>query len=78
MAKELDKVALQVIDGCCTKIQTDLNAALHYINVIEVTDKARELSLVRTKIDEAKMWLRKYNEGIMDKLNDDTDGAGGD
>lgn len=70
MAKELDKIALQVIYECCTKIKTDLNAALHRIDVIEVIDRARELSLVRTKIDEAKMWLMKYNEGIMDELAD--------
>lgn len=70
MAKELDKIALQVINECCEKTQTYLDAALHYLDVIEVSDKTRELSLARTKIDEAKMWLRKYNEGIMDELAD--------
>lgn len=73
--EKLDKIALQVIDDCCARIHTYLDAALHYLGVIEVSDKARETSLVRTKIDEAQLWLRKYNDGIKDELQDE---AGGD
>ena len=68
--EKLDKIKVQVIDECCAKTQTYLDAALHYLDVIEVSDKTRELSLTRTKIDEAKLWLRKYND---DKLSDKQD-----
>ena len=73
---KLDKITLKVIDECCAKIQTYLDAALHYLDVIEVSDKTRELSLTRTKIDEAKLWLRKYKDGIMDELSDKQDETG--
>lgn len=75
---KLDKIALQVIDECCAKTQTYLDAALHYLDVIEMSDKTRELSLTRTKIDEAKLWLRKYNDGLRDKLSDKQGETGGE
>ena len=78
MADKLDKIALQVINESCVRTQTYLDSALHYLDVIEVSDRSRELSLARTKIDEAKLWLRKYNEGVMDKLSDKHDETGGE
>ena len=75
---EMDKIALQVIDECCTKTQTYLDTALHYLDVIEVSDKTRELSLTRTKIDEAKLWIGKYKDSIMDELSDKQDETGGE
>ena len=34
------------------------------INMMAETNATRELSMVRTKIDEAMMWLERYQAGV--------------
>lgn len=49
---------IQVLDELCNKADASLSAALHYIEA--TLEQTRELSLTRTKIDEARMWLDRY------------------
>ena len=69
MAKEKDKIQLQVLDELCVKALTSINAAYHYLNVMEETEKTRDISMTKAKIDEALLWLRKHHLEVMDALN---------
>lgn len=69
MAKEKDKIQLQVLDELCVRTITSLNAAHHYLEVMAVTEQTRETAMVRTKIDEALLWLMKYHNGVVDDLD---------
>ena len=68
MAKEKDKIQLQVLDELCTKTITSINAAHHYIEVMDQTEKVRETAMVKTKLDEALLWIKKYHYSVMDSL----------
>ena len=72
MAKDQDKVQLQVLDELCGKTRTSLNAALHYLEVVAVTETTRDTAMVKTKIDEALMWLERYHTGVMIDLANKT------
>ena len=65
MAKKKTKIELQVTDELCRKAMTLLNAARTNVEAIEETEKTREISLGKTKIDEAYMWLERYYADIM-------------
>ena len=49
-----------------------LNAARTNVEAIEETEKTREISLGKTKIDEAYMWLERYYADIMIDLANKT------
>lgn len=68
--KTKSKIELEVIDELCVKILTNLNASHHYLEAIAETETTRETAMVKTKIDEALMWLRKYQDGIDDGLEE--------
>ncbi len=72
MAKEKTKIQLQVLDELCIKIVTSINAAHYYLDAVAETEKTREIAMVKTKIDEALLWLGKYHNGVMDDLNSKT------
>ena len=68
--KTMSKNDLEVIDELCVKIMAKLNASHHYLDAIAVTETTRETAMVRTKIDEALLWLRKYQDIVDDKLEE--------
>lgn len=70
MAKKLDKVEREVVGELSTRVMTQLHAALHYLDVIAVTETARETAMVRTKIQEAQMWLRAYEESLEERADE--------
>ncbi len=72
MAREKDKVQLQVLDELCVKITTSLNAAHHYLEAVAVTETTRDTAMVKTKIDEALMWLERYHGNIIIELANKT------
>lgn len=72
MAKDKNKIQLQVLDELCGEIRTKLNAALHYLDVVAVTETTRDTAMVKTKIDEALMWLDRYHNGIVVDLTNKT------
>lgn len=65
MAKEKDKIQLQVLDELCTKMKTSLNAVHCYMDAVNETETTRETAMVKTKVDEALMWLDKYQEKVV-------------
>lgn len=65
MAKDKDRIQLQVINELCVKTITSLNSAHHSLDVIAETETTRDTAMVKTKIDEALMWLERYHAGIM-------------
>ena len=72
MAKDKDKIQLQVLDELCVKTMTSLNAAHSYLEAIAETEATRETAMARTKIDEALLWLGRYYSGVMMDLANKT------
>lgn len=68
MAKEKDKTQLQVLDELCVKIKTSLNAVHLYLDAAAVTETTRDTAMVKTKIDEALMWLERYHGNVITEL----------
>lgn len=60
MAKELTVIELRTLEAQCANLMGSLNTVISNINIMAETNATRELSMVRTKIDEAMMWLEKY------------------
>ena len=69
MAKGKNKIQLQVLDELCAKALTSINAAYHYLNVMEETEKTRDVSMTKAKLDEALLWLRKHHSALLDALS---------
>lgn len=74
MAKDKDKIQLQVLDELCDRIRTSLKAALHDLDVAAVTETTRDTAMTKTKIDEALMWLERYHTGVLFDLANKTCG----
>lgn len=68
--KTENKIDLQVINELCIKIRTNLNAAHHYLAAIAEIERTRETAMINTKIDEALLWLGKFEDMVDDKLED--------
>ncbi|WP_287937102.1 hypothetical protein [Duncaniella freteri] len=64
MAKKLTVVELQTLEAQCANLMGSLGTAIRNINIMAETNVTRELSMVRTKVDEAMMWLDKYQAGV--------------
>lgn len=62
MAKEKDKIQLQVQDELCRKVKAELHAAKHHIDAL--LENTRETALTKTKIEEAEMWFDKFHEQV--------------
>lgn len=60
MEKKLTVAELQTLEAQCANLMGSLDTAIRNINIMAETNGTRELSMVRTKIDEAIMWLDKY------------------
>lgn len=72
MAKDKDKIQLQVLDELCVKTRASLNAAFHYLEVVAETETTRDTAMVKTKIDEGLMWLDRYHTGVVVDLANKT------
>ena len=64
MAKKLTIPELRTLEAQCVNLMRSFDTAIRNINIIAETNATRELSMVRTKIDEAMMWLEKYQAGV--------------
>lgn len=68
MAKKLTIVELQTLEAQGANLMRSLGAAISNVNIMAETNATRELSMVRTKIEEATMWLEKSQSGIIIEL----------
>ncbi len=69
MAQSKTKTQLQVLDELCLKTTILLHAAQSCLDAMAITETTRETALVRTKVDEALMWLDRYHSGVLDELH---------
>lgn len=68
MAKKLTIPELQTLEAQCANLMRSLETAIGNVNIMAETNATRELSMVRTKIEEATMWLEKYQSNIVIEL----------
>lgn len=68
MAKKLTVVELQTLEAQCANLMRSMDTVIRNINIMAETNGTRELSMVKTKVDEAMMWLDKYQAGIIIEL----------
>lgn len=68
MAKKLTIPELQTLEAQCANLMRSLETAIGNVNIMAKTNATRELSMVRTKIEEATMWLEKYQSGNIIEL----------
>ncbi len=68
MAKKLIIPELQTLEAQCANLMRSLETAIGNVNIMAETNATRELSMVRTKIEEATMWLEKYQSGNIIEL----------
>lgn len=68
MAKKLTIPELQTLEAQCANLMRSLETAIDNVNIMAETNATRELSMVRTKIEEATMWLEKYQSGNIIEL----------
>lgn len=64
MAKKLTIPELQALESQCANLMRWLETAISNVNIMAETNVTRELSMVRTKVDEAMMWLDRYQAGV--------------
>lgn len=64
MAKKLTIPELQALESQCANLMRGLETAISNVNIMAETNVTRELSMVRTKVDEAMMWLDRYQAGV--------------
>lgn len=68
MAKKLTIPELRTLEAQCANLMRSLEPAIGNVSIMAETNATRELSMVRTKIEEATMWLEKYQSGIIIEL----------
>lgn len=68
MAKKLTIPELRTLEAQCANLMRSLETAIGNVNIMAETNATRELSMVRTKIEEATMWLEKYQSNIVIEL----------
>lgn len=68
MAKKLTILELRTLEAQCANLMRSLETAIGNVNIMAETNATRELSMVRTKIEEATMWLEKYQSNIVIEL----------
>ena len=64
MAQKQTTEELIALDAQCGHLNLSLGANIRNIDIMAKTGASRELSMVKTKIDEAIMWLEKYHAGV--------------
>lgn len=68
MAKKLTIPELQTLEAQCANLMRSLETAIGNVNIMAETNATREHSMVRTKIEEATMWLEKYQSSNIIEL----------
>lgn len=68
MAKKLTIPELQALEAQCANLMRSLETAIVNVNMMAETNATRELSMVRTKVEEATMWLEKYQSSTIIEL----------
>ncbi|MDE6860350.1 MAG: hypothetical protein K2J65_08060 [Duncaniella sp.] len=69
MAQSKTKTQLQALDELCLRMATLLHATQSHLDTVAIIETTRETALVRTKVDEALMWLDRYHSGVLDELH---------
>lgn len=64
MAKKLTVVELRTLDAQCTNVTELLRTAISNLDIMAKAGATRELAMVKTKIDEAMMWLGRYHAEV--------------
>ncbi len=52
------------LDAQCTNLTWSLGTALRNLDIMAKIETTRELAMVKTKVEEAMMWLEKYHAGV--------------
>nr|DAT85542.1 MAG TPA: hypothetical protein [Caudoviricetes sp.] len=64
MANKLTIAELQALDAQCANLTGTLRTVIGNVNTMTETNATRELAMVKTKIDEAMMWLGRYHAEV--------------
>ena len=64
MAQKQTTKELIALDAQCGHLNRSLGANIRNIDIMAKTGASRELCMVKTKIDEAIMWLEKFHVGV--------------
>ena len=64
MAQKQTTEELIALDAQCGHLNLLLGANIRNIDIMAKTGASRELSMVKTKIDEAIMWLEKFHARV--------------
>ena len=64
MSQKQTTEELIALDAQCGHLNLSLGANIRNIDIMAKTGASRELSMVKTKIDEAIMWLEKFHAGV--------------
>ena len=65
MAKEKTLAQLQELEEFSNNVNRSLNTAIRNLDMMNEIETTRETAMVRTKIDEAMMWLKKYQGSVI-------------
>lgn len=64
MAKEKTLKELRDIEELSSNVKGLLDSAIRNLNLMDKIETTRDSAMVRTKIDEAMMWLGRYYAGV--------------
>lgn len=65
MAKEKTLTQLQELEEFSNNVNRSLSTAIRNLDIMNEIETTRETAMVRTKIDEAMMWLMKYQGSVI-------------
>lgn len=65
MAKEKTLAQLQELLEFSDNVKRSLNTAVRNLDMMSEIETTRDTAMVRTKIDEAIMWLEKYQGSVI-------------
>lgn len=65
MAKEKTLAQLQELLEFSNNVKRSLNTAIRNLDMMSEIETTRDTAMVRTKIDEAIMWLEKYQGSVI-------------
>lgn len=68
MVKEKTLEELRDIEEFSSNVKRLLDSAIRNLNLMDEIETTRDSAMVRTKIDEATMWLEKCQSGIIIEL----------
>lgn len=64
MAQKKTTSELATLDAQCVNLTGTLRTAIGNVDIMAKAGATRELAMVKTKIDEAMMWLERYHAGV--------------